>query len=85
LTIAAAVSVALPSAIAIAVAIIAVSVTIGHCSCHLHWPSPSPLPSAISKSCCLGTAKIVFNQLKQIMLTLFYFVWIVDSALIEAG
>jgi hypothetical protein len=89
-TIAAALSVVLPSAIAVAVAIplllaIAVSVTIGHCSCHLHWPSLSPLPSAISESCCLGAARIVFDQLMQRMLTLFYFDWTVGGALIKAG
>ncbi len=64
---------------------IAVSVTIGQCSCHLCRPSPSPLPLAISECCCLGAARIVFNQLKQRMLTLFYFVWTVGSALIKAG
>ncbi len=64
---------------------IAVSVTIGHRSCHLCWPSLSPLPLAISESCCLGVARIVFDQLKQRMLTLFYFVQTVGSALIKAG
>jgi hypothetical protein len=64
---------------------IAVSVTINHCSCHLHQPSLPLLPSAISKSCCLGVARIVFNQLKQRMPTLFYFVWTVGGALIKAG
>ncbi len=64
---------------------IAVSITVGHRSCHLRWPSPSPLPLAISKSCCLGMARIVFDQLKQRMLTLFYFVRTVGSALIKAG
>ena len=64
---------------------IAVSVTVGHHSCHLHWPSLSPLPSAISESNCLGAARIVFNQLKQRMLTLFYFVQTVGGALIKAG
>jgi hypothetical protein len=48
----------LPSPLLLA---IAVSVTVGHCSCHLHQPSPLLLPSAISKSCCLGTARIVFD------------------------
>ncbi len=64
---------------------IAVSVTVGHCSCHLRWPSLLPSPLAISKSCCLGTARIVFNQLKKRMLTLFYFVRTVGGALIKAG
>jgi hypothetical protein len=64
---------------------IAVTITIGHCSWHLRWPSPSPLLLANSKSCCLGTARIVFDQLKQRMLTLFYFVWTVGGALIKAG
>jgi hypothetical protein len=50
---------------------IADSVTIGHHSCHLHWPSPLPFLSAIAKSCCLGTARIVFEQFKKITLTLF--------------
>ena len=50
-----------------------------HCSCHLHWPSLSPLPLAISESCCLGTARIVFDQLKQRMLTLYYCVWTVGG------
>ncbi len=63
---------------------IAISVTIGQRSCHLHRPSPSPSPSAISKSCCLCTARIVFKQLKQRMLTLFYFVRTVGGALIKA-
>jgi hypothetical protein len=64
---------------------IAISLTVGHRSCHLHWPSPSPLRLAISKSCCLGAARIVFNQLKQRMLTLYYFVQTVGGALIKAG
>ncbi len=59
---------------------IAASVTVSHHSCHLHWSSPSPLLPAISKSCCLGAAMIVFEQLKQRMLTLFYFVWTVGDA-----
>ncbi len=59
---------------------IAVSVTIGNYSCHLNWPSPLPLPLPIAESCCLGVARIVFEQLKQIMLTLFYFVWTVGRA-----
>ncbi len=41
--------------------------------------------SAISESCCLGEAKIVFNQLKQRMLALFCFVQTVGGALIKAG
>ncbi len=64
---------------------IAVSVTVGHRSSHLCWASLLPSPSAISESCCLGAARIVFNQLKQRMLTLFYFVWTVGGALIKAG
>ncbi len=43
------------------------------------------LSSAISESCCLGAARIVFKQFKQRMLTLFYFVWTVGGALIKAG
>ncbi len=43
------------------------------------------MPLAISESCCLGMARIVFNQLKQRMLTLFYFVRTVGGALIKAG
>ncbi len=43
------------------------------------------MPLAISESCCLGAAKIVFNQLKQRMLTLLYFVQTVGGALIKAG
>ncbi len=86
-TIAAAISAALPSAIAVAVAL-----AVGHCRLHHSRPSqlPSPLaitvamPWTISKSCCLGAARIVFNQLKQRMLTLFYCVWTVGVALIEA-
>ncbi len=58
----------LPSAITI-------SVTVVHCSCHLHQASPLLSPSAISESCCLGAARIVFDQLKQRTLNLFYFVW----------
>jgi hypothetical protein len=87
-TIAAAISAALPSAIAVAVAH-----AIDHCClCH-RQPSQLPLPLAItiamplaiSESCCLGMAKIVFNQLKQRMLTLFFFVQTVGGALIKAG
>ncbi len=40
---------------------------------------------AISEMCCLGMARIVFDQSKQRMLTLFYFVWTVGGALIKAG
>jgi hypothetical protein len=40
---------------------------------------------AISESCYLGTAKILFNQSKQRMLTLFYFVQTVGGALVKAG
>jgi hypothetical protein len=43
------------------------------------------MPLAISESCFLGVARIVFDQLKQRMLTLFYFVWTVGGALIKAG
>ncbi len=43
------------------------------------------MPLAISESCCLGAARIVFDQLKQKMLTLFYFVWTVGGALIKGG
>ncbi len=92
LTIAATLSVALPSAQPLPspspsplLLAIAVSVTISHCSCHLHWPSLPLLPLAISESCCLGVSRIVFGQLKQIMLTLFYFVCTVGGALIKAG
>jgi hypothetical protein len=75
-TIAATISVALPSAITVAVAL-----AVSHCRLHHLWPSQLPLlsaitiamPLAISKSCCLGKARIVFDQLKQRMLTLFYF------------
>ncbi len=45
---------------------------------------PSPSPSPIAESCCLGVARIVFEQFKQIMLTLFYFVRTLDGALIKA-
>jgi hypothetical protein len=87
-TIVTAISVALPSAIAVAVAL-----AVGHCRlCHCR-PSQLPLlsaitvamPLAISKSCCLGAAWIVFDQSKQRMLTLFYFVGTVGGVLIEAG
>jgi hypothetical protein len=91
LTNAAVISVALPSAIAVAIAV-AIALAVGYCRLRHHRPSqlPSPLaitvamPLAISESCCLGTARIVFDQLKQRMLTLFYFVWTVGGALIEA-
>ncbi len=86
-TIAAAISVALPSAITVTVAL-----AIGHCRlCHrlpLQLPLPSnitvPMPLANAESCCLGAARIVFNQSKQRMLTLFYFVWTVGGVLIKA-
>jgi hypothetical protein len=55
----------------------------------LQLPLPSAItiamPLAISESCCLSVARIVFNQLKQRMLTLFYFVQTVGGALIKAG
>jgi hypothetical protein len=87
-TIAAAISDALPSAIAVAVAL-----AVGHCHLRHWWPSQLPslsaiivaMPLAISKSCCLGMARIVFDQLKQRMLTLFYFVGTVGHVLIKAG
>jgi hypothetical protein len=63
---------------------IAVSITVGNRSCHLHWPSPLPLSLPIAKSYCLGVARIVFEQFKQIMCTLFYFVRTVGGALIKA-
>jgi hypothetical protein len=50
---------------------IALSITVSHHSCHLCQPSPSPSLLAISKSCCLGIARIVFKQFEQRMLTLF--------------
>jgi hypothetical protein len=77
-----------PSDIAVAVAL-----AIGHCRlCH-RWPSQLPLLLAItvamllaiSESCCLSATKFVFNQVKQRMLTLFYFVQTVGGALIKAG
>jgi hypothetical protein len=82
------ISVALPSAIAVVVPL-----AIGHCRLHHHQPLQLPLPLAItiamplaiSESCCLGATRIVFDQLKQRMLTLFYLVWTVGGALIEAG
>ncbi len=51
---------------------IAVFVIVGHCSCHLRWPLPSPLLSAISNRCCLGAARIVFDQFKQRMLNFLF-------------
>ena len=80
--------VTLPSAIAFAVAL-----AVRHCRLRHRRPLqlPSPLaitiamPSAISESCCLGTARIVFDQSKQRMLTLFYFVGTVGGVFIEAG
>ncbi len=50
---------------------IAISVTISQCICHLCWPALLPSPLAISECCCLGVTRIVFDQLKQKMLTLF--------------
>ncbi len=74
-TIVSAISVMLPSAIAVTDAL-----AVNHC--HLRHRQPSQLPlllaitiamlSAISKSCCLGVARNVFDQLKQRMLTLFF-------------
>jgi hypothetical protein len=87
-TIAAAISVALPSAIAVKV-----TLAVGHCRlCHCR-PSQLPslsaitiaMPLAISESYCLGLARILFDQLKQRMLSLFYFVGTVGGVLIEAG
>ncbi len=58
----------LPSAIAIAVAI-------DHRRRHHRRPSPLPSPSS-------SPLPSLFEQFKQIMLTLFYLVWIVSGALI---
>jgi hypothetical protein len=66
--------------------------------CRRPLPSPSPsaitiamplaitaaMPLDISEHCCLGAARILFNQLKQRMLTLFYIVCTVGGALIKA-
>jgi hypothetical protein len=87
-TIAAAISVTLPSAIAVAI-----TLAVGYCRLRHRRQSQLPLPSAItiamplaiSESCCLGAARIVFDQLKQRMLTLFYCAWTVGGALVEAG
>jgi hypothetical protein len=78
----------LPSAIAVAV-----TLAVGHCRLRHRRPLQLPLPLAItvamplaiSESCCLGAARIVFNQSKQRMLTLFYFVMTVGGILIKAG
>jgi hypothetical protein len=82
----------LPSATAVAV-----TLAIGHCHLHHRWPLQLPLlslslsaitaamPLAISESFCLGAAKIVFDQSKQRMLTLFHFIQTVGDILIEAG
>jgi hypothetical protein len=75
----AAISVMLPSAIAVAV-----TLAVGRCRLHHRWPSPLPSPSAISESCCLCAARIVFKKLKQKWLTLFYFVQTVGGTLIKA-
>ncbi len=72
---------------------VAVAFAVGHCRLNHCWPSQLPLPLtitvamplAISESCCLGMTRIVFNQLKQRMLTLLYIVHTVGSALIKAG
>jgi hypothetical protein len=66
-------------------AAIADSVTVGNHSRHLHWPSLLLLPLPIAESCCLGMARIVFKQFKQIMLTSFYFIPSGGSTLIKAG
>ena len=91
IAIAVAISVAIADSVTIAIAV-AIALAVGHCHLHHHWPLqlPSPLaitvamPLAISKSCCLGVARIVFDQLKQRMLTFFYFVGTVGGVLIEA-
>ncbi len=61
---------------------VAVSHCCCHCPCRLHHCQPLQLPSrsainvamplAISESCCLGMARIVFDQSKQRMLTFLY-------------
>jgi hypothetical protein len=53
---------------------ISVSVAVGHRDHHCHWPSPWPPQLAIAENCCLGAARIIFEQFKQTLLTLFYFV-----------
>ncbi len=72
---------------------VADALAISHCRLRHHRPSQLPLLSAItiamllaiSENCCQCVARIVFDQLKQRMLTLFYCVWPVGSALIKAG
>jgi hypothetical protein len=49
-----------------------------------HVADMLPTFPAKLESCCLGTATIIFQQFKQIMLTGFYFVWTVSGALIAA-
>jgi hypothetical protein len=83
-TIAAAVSVVLPSDIAVVVAI-AVVLAVGHFHLRQHRPLQLPSPLAITIACCLGATRIVFKPFKQRMLTLFYFVRTVGGALIKAG
>jgi hypothetical protein len=86
--IAATISVVMLSAIAVSVAL-----SVGHCCLRHRRPLQLPLssaitgamPLAISESCYLGATRIVFNQLKQRMLTLFYFVRTLGGILIEAG
>jgi hypothetical protein len=49
LTIAATISVALPSAIAVVVAL-----AVGHCRLHHHWPLQLPSPSSITVAIVVG-------------------------------
>jgi hypothetical protein len=50
----------------------------------LQAPSPLEKEEALLGELLLGTAAIIFEQFKQVMLTLFYFVWTVSGALIAA-
>ncbi len=68
----------LPSAIAVAIAVIvtiANAVSVGHRHCHHRCKGHLPQRRRRSslESCCLCSATILFEQFRQIMLTLFFF------------
>jgi hypothetical protein len=72
-------TIAVTVTIAIAIAV-SISHRRHHFRCKHHLPRKRRKPSL--EGCCLGAAMIIFEQFKQIMLTLLNFVWTVSGALI---
>jgi hypothetical protein len=89
-TIAAAISVALPSPVAVSVAI---ALAVGNCRLHHHQPSQLPSPLAITVTVAVGhfqellpwRSKNCIRPIDTKNAHFIYFVWTVGGALIKAG